>query len=81
MANQRTAGIKCNLASDVYDRLKVLAKRQGIPAALLGSVAIGQYVSQHMVAIDGQAELQAKLLEVMDRLPEQLMLLDSQGKA
>ena len=42
------------------------AERQGQAAAVLASVAIGQYVSVHMAALDIQHEMQDKALAMLD---------------
>jgi predicted DNA-binding protein len=73
----RSASLKVNLTPEVYERLKVLAERQGQAAAVLASVAIGQYVSVHMAAIDMQREMQDKAMAMLERLPQQLLELEA----
>ena len=75
-AQQRTASLKVNLVPGVYERLKELADRQGLATAVLASVAIGQYVSVHMAAIDGQREMQDRAMAMLERLPQQLLDLE-----
>ena len=65
----------------IYDRLKELAERQGLPTAVLASVAIGQYVSVHMAAIDGQREMQDRAMAMLERMPQQLLELDRANAA
>ena len=50
----------------VYERLKELADRQGMPTAVLASVAIGQYVSGQMAVIDILRETQEKALAMVE---------------
>jgi hypothetical protein len=73
LSQQRTASLKVNLVPHVYERLRLLADRQGMPAAVLASIAIGQYVSNHMAPIDMQEKLLATVQEVVDKLPQQLL--------
>jgi predicted transcriptional regulator len=75
--SMRSASLKVNLTPQIYDRLKQLAERQGQTAAVLASVAVGQYVSMHMASLDTQREMQAKALEILERLPQQLLELDT----
>ena len=76
MAEMRTASLKVNLTPAIYARLKVLADRQGQAAAVLASVAIGQYVSVHMAALDGQREMQDKAMAILERMPQELLALE-----
>ncbi len=75
-AQQRSASLKVNLMPAIYERLKELADRQGLPAAVLASVAIGQYVSSYMAAIDSQREMQDRAIAVLERMPQQLIDYD-----
>lgn len=68
--------MKVNLTPEVYERLKELAERQGQAAAVLASVAIGQYVSVHMAPLDGQRQMQEKALAILERMPQQLLELE-----
>lgn len=79
MANMRTASLKVNVTPELYLRLKELAHRQGQTAAVLASVAIGQYVNAHMAPIDAQRDLHSKVLEMVERMPQQLLELE-EGK-
>lgn len=72
----RSASLKVNLTPETYQRLKLLGERQGQTAAVLASVAIGQYVSTHLASLDMQREMQAKALEMLERLPQQLLELE-----
>lgn len=74
---KRTAVVKANLTPAVYDRLKLLAERQGQTAAVLASVAIGQYVNAHLAAHDVQKEMAARALELLERMPQQLLDLEA----
>jgi predicted transcriptional regulator len=76
----RSASLKVNITPDIYERLKLLAERQGQPAAVLASVAIGQYVSAHTVQIDMARELHQQALGMLERMPQQLLELDKAGK-
>ena len=81
MARTRSAGIKVNLTPELYERLKVLAERQGQTAGSLAAVAVGQYVSQQMVAVDAQREMMAQALGMLERMPQQLLDLDKQAQS
>lgn len=63
----------------IYERLKELADRQGLPSAVLASVAIGQYVSVHMGPVDAQREMADRALEILQRMPQQLLELDREN--
>jgi predicted transcriptional regulator len=76
----RSASLKVNITPDIYEKLKLLADRQGQPAAVLASVAIGQYVSAHTVQIDMARELHEQALAFIERMPQQLLDLDKGGK-
>jgi len=78
--SMRSASLKVNITPEIYDRLKLLAERQGQPPAVIASVAIGQYVSAHMVNIDMAKELHAQALGMLERMPQQLLELDKAGK-
>lgn len=65
---------------DIYDRLRELADRQGLPAAVLASVAIGQYVSTHMAGVDASREMQDKIIAIVERMPQQLLELERGGQ-
>lgn len=80
LAQQRTASLKVNLVPDIYDRLRELADRQGLPAAVLASVAIGQYVSTHMAGVDASREMQDKIIAIVERMPQQLLELERGGQ-
>jgi predicted transcriptional regulator len=81
MATMRSASLKVNITPEIYERLKVLAERQGQPPAVLASVAVGQYVSQHMVGLDTAREMGEKAMAMLERMPQQLLELDKAGKA
>jgi len=76
----RSASLKVNITPDVYERLKLLAERQGQPAAVLAATAIGQYVSAHMVQIDMAREMQAQAIAMLERMPQQLLELEKGTK-
>lgn len=80
MATMRSASLKVNITPVIYERLKLLAERQGQPAALLAATAIGQYVSAHMVQIDMARELRGEVMEMIERMPQQLLDLDKGSK-
>lgn len=81
MATMRSASLKVNITPEIYDRLKLLAERQGQPPAVLASVAVGQYVSAHMVNLDTAREMQEKAMAMLERMPQQLLELDKAGKS
>jgi predicted transcriptional regulator len=76
----RSASLKVNITPEIYERLKLLAERQGQPPAVIASVAIGQYVSAHMVNIDMAREMHDKAAAMLERMPQQLLDLDRAGK-
>jgi predicted transcriptional regulator len=80
MATMRSASLKVNITPEIYERLKLLAERQGQPAAVLAATAIGQYVSAHMVQIDLGREMHAQALAMLERLPQQLLDFEKAGK-
>lgn len=43
---------------------------------MLASLAVGQYVSAHMAPLDTQRELMAKVMEMVEKMPQQLLELD-----
>ncbi len=79
MANLRTASLKVNITPEIYERLRGLAERQGQTPAVLASLAVGQYVSAHMAPLDGQREMLRQVMEMVEKLPQQLLDLDGPG--
>ena len=73
----RSASLKVNLTPQIYERLKLLAERQGQTAAVLASVAVGQYVNNHMAVVDVQRELAERALGILERMPQQLLELEA----
>lgn len=63
----------------MHDRLKQLAERQGQVPAVLAAVAVGQYVSAHMAPLDMQTNLTKQVVEMIERMPQQLLDLDKKG--
>jgi predicted transcriptional regulator len=74
---KRTASVKANLTPQVYERLKILADRQGQTPAILASVAIGQYVANHMAALDVQRDMADRAMAILERMPQQLLELEA----
>lgn len=73
---QRSAVVKVNVTPDLYEKLKVLATRQGQTAAGLAAVAVGQYVSTQYAPIAMQERLHDETLELLKSLPAQLELME-----
>ncbi len=76
MANLRSASIKVNVTPEVYARLKQLADRQGQVPSVLAAVAVGQYVSAHSAPIEMQEKMLGQVMEMVERLPQQLLDLE-----
>jgi predicted DNA-binding protein len=74
--SKRSASLKVNLTPEIYERLKQLADRQGQTAAILASVAVGQYVNAHMAAFDVQKDMAERALAILERMPQQLLELE-----
>jgi predicted transcriptional regulator len=78
----RSASLKVNITPEIYAKLKELADRHGQPAAVLASVAIGQYVSAHCAQFDAAQAFHDQALALIERLaPQQLLDLDRGGRS
>lgn len=80
VGKSRSAGIKVNLVPEVYEKLKVLADRQGQTAGGLASVAVGMFVSSHWGPIELQERLGREAADMLKAMPAQLELMISEGK-
>ncbi len=80
MPNLRTSSLKVNITPEVYERLRALAERQGQAPSVLASVAVGQYVSAHMAPLDTQREMLERAMEMVEKMPQQLLDLDREER-
>jgi predicted DNA-binding protein len=78
---QRSSVIKVSITPDLYEKLKVLASRQGQTAASLAAIAVGQYVSTQYAPIAMQERLAEETLKLLRSLPAQMELMVGEGKS
>lgn len=72
--------MKVNITPELYEKLKVLADRQGQTAASLAALAVGQYVSAHYGPVQLQEQLAKETLALLQALPSQLELMMQEEK-